>query len=137
MNFAFCPTHEPESEEAILPNEPMTKGNQLDIPYITGVTDKEMIMEIYNKSLVPKWTEDKDFQQLIPRELNLEENSELALKIAKKIRNFFFEDKEVDLDNLIDVRLTRHFFFWQIIIFFFFFLRRYLIFILFMGYIEL
>lgn len=107
LNFPFCPTREPESEEAILPNEPMTKGDQLDIPYITGVTDKEMIMEIYNHSIVPKWTDDKDFQQLIPRELNVEKDSKLSLQIARRIREFFFKDKEVDRDGLIDVRFYK------------------------------
>lgn len=106
LNFSFTPTCEPESEEAIILNEPMTKGNQLDIPYITGVTDKEMLIEIYNEKEVPKWTDDKDFQQLIPRELNVEKDSELSLKIARKIRTFFFKDKEVDQDGLIDVRLS-------------------------------
>lgn len=102
LNFAFSPTSEPESEEAFITNNPLSEKFQLDVPYITGVTEKEMLMLFFNAKQVPSWDKDEEFQELVPRSLNLEKDSELSLKIAKKIREFYFKDG-MNIDSLIDV----------------------------------
>lgn len=104
INFSFVPTSEPEHDNAFITHPPSSGGNQLDIPYITGVTSKEMIMEIYGPDDIPHWTEDREFQGLIPRNLKVEKDSELSLEIARKIRNFYFKDG-ITVDSLIDVSI--------------------------------
>lgn len=101
LNFAFVPTREPESEDAFITNNPLTDKFQLDVPYITGITEKEMLMVLYSPKQLPQWKEDKDFQDLVPRSLNLEKDSELSLKIAKKVREFYFKNG-LDVDGLAD-----------------------------------
>lgn len=101
LNFSFVPTNEPESEEAFITRPPLLGGYQLDVPLISGVTDKEMLMIMYSPKQVPEWKEDKDFQKLIPKCLNVEKDTELSLKIAKKIKEFYFKDG-INVDDLTD-----------------------------------
>lgn len=102
LSFSFAPTAEPESEEAFITDNPLINKFQLDVPFIAGVCEREMLMTVYNTKDVPLWKEDKDFQDLVPRGLNLKRDTELSMKIARKIKEYFFKDG-INLDGLIEV----------------------------------
>lgn len=103
---SFVPLVEPEHEEAFMTKRPLRGEYQADIPLIVGNTDKEFILEVNSPEQVPKWTEDKEFQDLIPRGFRIERDSEISLKIARKIREFYFKDG-MTLDGYIDVSKYR------------------------------
>lgn len=103
-NVTFVPAIEPEHEGAFLTKIPLTGDYQADIPLLIGNNDKEFILEIYSPKVVPKWKEDKEFQELIPRNFRVERDSEKSVEIARRIRQFYFKDGKMALDGYVDVR---------------------------------
>lgn len=105
LSFSFTPGVEPESEDAIITKsaiELLSEKNESDVPYITGSCTKEMILGISSITDVPKWTDDADYQGLIPKILNVVKDSELSIKIAKRIKEFYFKNG-IDVNSYIDV----------------------------------
>lgn len=44
---------------------------------------------------------EQDFKRFIPQGLNIDENSEEAKSVSDRIRKFYFQDKEMNKDNIL------------------------------------
>lgn len=100
------PTAEPEHPEAFFTKHPwhlMKEGKSHDVPFITGLCFKEMILGVKDSNDIPNFTNCEDFQAIIPRGIEVKKNTEKALVLAKRIQDFYFKDG-INLDNFIDVR---------------------------------
>lgn len=105
LSSAFNPTSEPESKESIISKHPrvlMKEGSHQDVPFLAGVCRREMLLVLRRWKKFADWSEDKHFQALIPRELNLERDGKLSLEIAQRIRKFYFKNG-IEMDNFVDV----------------------------------
>ncbi|XP_047108500.1 esterase E4-like isoform X1 [Schistocerca piceifrons] len=109
-NTPFLPIPENDSgslQEVFLPDNPQNivkSGKFCDVPYLTGITSHEGIMELKNILKKPQLLKeiDNDFERLVPEDMELGEKSERLKKASDMIRQFYFDGKPFTKDNIMD-----------------------------------
>lgn len=94
LAFSFAPTAEPVGT----PNAFLTKtveqaladGDMADVPFIHGVNSCEMSFVMLSHNYVPLFTQDEEYQYMLPKEREVPLNSEKSIAAAKKLREFYF-----------------------------------------------
>ncbi|XP_046404430.1 esterase FE4-like [Ischnura elegans] len=109
ITFAFVPTTEDDGPNAFLPGVPAElnasgKFNK-DITFITGVTTDEGFVVEFGESSIYKNPPilnsiDQNIEVFVPKILGLPFGSEKSKAAAQKIRNFFFGDKPLTMENI-------------------------------------
>nr|AJP62543.1 carboxylesterase [Oxya chinensis] len=109
-SIPFLPIPEKNSgslQDVFLPDDPQNivkSGKFCDVPYLTGVTSHEGLMEIRNILKKPELLKeiDEDFERFVPEDMELEEKTERLKKASDMIRQFYFDGKVLTKDNIMD-----------------------------------
>ncbi|KAJ4438845.1 hypothetical protein ANN_14798, partial [Periplaneta americana] len=114
----FKPTleHPTEHEEAFITEDPfelLSQGKFYNVPFIVGINSNEGLLclkgshysycsgEVMMKPSILK-TYDDNFEILVPKFLKLERNSKKSKEVAQKIKKFYFGDKPVSQETLLE-----------------------------------
>ncbi|XP_068084708.1 juvenile hormone esterase isoform X2 [Anabrus simplex] len=108
MSLAFTPSLEVEAEgvERFLPASPMElleEGRYHDVPYMTGVTEKEgivifMLTELNKPEIVEKL--EQNFAKIVLPGVRLPKNYKKTDEVVRKVRQFYMNDKPLTKDTL-------------------------------------
>lgn len=100
----FGPVVETPHEGAFLTEHPvdvMLSGNFTKVPAMMGFATREgMLSEIGIRRLYGEMKMFKSFEKKVPFFYNLKKGSELSLKVANMIKEFYYGKEEPTLDNL-------------------------------------
>ncbi|XP_068084706.1 esterase FE4 isoform X3 [Anabrus simplex] len=106
--FPFSPTLETEVEgvERFLPGKPaelLEKGMYHDVPFMTGITDREGILSFKFANFKKSETVsriDKDLGKIILPHLRLPKSYSKTDEIVSKVKHFYFKDRPLSEDLL-------------------------------------
>ena len=102
LPFIFKPVIEEESDEAFITTPPaeLMKKQKIDIPMILGLNDGDgmTMANYYRNKKFPLF--DKDPVRFVPLSLNVDPNSEEALKVGKEIKYFYFGEMQIDNNTI-------------------------------------
>lgn len=113
LPFIFKPIIEEDSENAFITSSPsdLMKKQKIDIPVIFGLNSGDgMTMGNYYRKKLSSF--DKDYVRLVPLSLNVDPHSDEALKVARKIKEFYFGDKHINeeiISLFVDFMTDFHF----------------------------
>lgn len=100
---SYGPSPERKSSNAFLPEDPkdvMQSGSYNKVPLIIGYCDCEGLVVLFLESKKGQPPIPKDFENFVPYSFELERGSEESKRIAQKIKEFYYGDKEPSLDTL-------------------------------------
>ncbi|XP_049853108.1 esterase FE4-like isoform X1 [Schistocerca gregaria] len=108
-SIPFLPIPEKDSgslQDVFLPDNPQNivkSGKFCDVPYLTGVTSHEGLMELRNILKKPELLKeiDADFERFVPEDMEVRENERLK-KASDMIRQFYFDGKALTKDSIMD-----------------------------------
>jgi acetylcholinesterase len=101
LPFVFKPSIEEESDDAFLTKTPLKliKTQNIDAKIIIGLNGDGMTMvNSFRHKQLPNYN--SDFVKLVPISLNIDPNSEEAIAVGKRIKEFYFQDKPIDSSTL-------------------------------------
>lgn len=111
--FTFAPTKEKEflNQEAFMTKSPielLSSGNFSKVPYISGYNSEDGIFYADYAQMHKGHIENlnKNFQFVVPMDMNYPINSSESLEMAAKIKKFYFKDKELNdktMEDFIDL----------------------------------
>ncbi|XP_067007339.2 juvenile hormone esterase isoform X2 [Anabrus simplex] len=108
LALAFTPALEVEAEgvERFLPASPMElleEGRYHDVPYMTGVTEKEgFVAFLFNDLNNPEMVEklEKILARIVLAEIRLPKNYKKTDEVVRKVRQFYLNNKPITKDTL-------------------------------------
>lgn len=105
----YGPATEKPSINAFLPQDPkiiMQAGTYNKVPLLIGYCNAEGMLGIFMEERKGEMPIHKDFEKFVPHDFGLERGSEESKRIAQKIKDFYYKDKEPSpktLANYIEV----------------------------------
>ncbi|KAJ9581580.1 hypothetical protein L9F63_023239, partial [Diploptera punctata] len=101
----FVPTVEPKSDEAFLPDHPlsiMSEGTFNHVPFMTGTVSQEGMIrldEVYNNPTATEYY-DNNFDLILPENLLARIDSGTAKEIARTVKQLYFGDSKFSQQTL-------------------------------------
>lgn len=117
--WAFGPVVEPYiSEQCFIPKHPKLMCREAwsnSIPLMIGGNSDEGILFYKEYTSDPTIIENTDFENFIPRELNVKKDRVKRKKFGDEIRKFYFGKKQPSLASIYDYcKVRRIFFLWKL-----------------------
>lgn len=102
LPFVFKASIEEESDDAFITQSPLEtlKTRKIDIPLIVGINDGDGMTMVSSFRKKNMQTFNSDFARFLPISLNIESNSDEAQRVGKQVKEFYFQDKQVDNKTL-------------------------------------
>lgn len=94
---------EKPSENAFLPEDPtkiLQSGAYNKVPLLIGYNDAEGILSVTFTAATGNKPIHKDFEDLVVAKFDLDRGSEKSKRVARKIKDFYYGNKEPSLDTL-------------------------------------